>query len=531
MRFALLKSLCLSLLYACPAALSAQNLKTEEVATTFYRLPLKRLNPEFKTWSLHIQDMGGGVNRMQYEHIDSQIRWPGFDRVATQPDVLVELVITPLTVTSKEVKDVPLETTQNGNKVTVHQYWFQLTYSYLMKLRMSANGKLIAEQDFGSAAYGAEYYPQDRSSKASLDKEWNNDQYFIPKLRAEKVEQITNSMKQWLSSHYGYGFASEYFSLGYVKDKDDKYADLSEALAKFREALLYAKGKKDYLDEPFKSLCDQAVTIWKTGLLEVSSEKKARINPKVTEVIWQNLVLVAYANQQYDLVEQYFLDMPPPDNSMRFFQANIRASIADKKLRASSVPVVVDSPVEPPSASTPPTHDFILDRKGDTLFVKIILPPSATMPHGDSIWMQERVIVWEDNRQVTLQPTDISAYSYLGKYYEAYTWIDFQAKDPATRAKGMFVKRVLNGAIPIYVGYTPKPSLSDPTKIWIEKSTYYKEDGAIVSAGFLNFKKGVSKLVANHTSLAAKVQSGEYGREDFVKIIQEYNEWVKDQSR
>ncbi|MFZ5970932.1 MAG: hypothetical protein ACOYXA_05025 [Bacteroidota bacterium] len=531
MRCSLLKSLCLLLLYAFPPGLRAQNLKVEVVPTTFYRLPLKKLNPDLKTWSLHIQDIGGGVSRQQYEYLDSQIKWPGFERVATQPDVLVELVVAPLSVTSKEVKDVPLETTQNGNKVTVHQYWYQITYSYLMKLRLSAGGQLIAEQDFGSAAYGAEYYPQDRNSKLSLEKEWANDQYFLPKQRAEKVEQIANAIRQWLFSHYGYGFASEEFNVGYVKDKDGRYADLSEAMARFREALLYAKGKEHYLDDQYKSLSDQSVAIWKAALQEASNEKKARINPKVTEMIWQNLVLTAYAAQQYDVVEQYFAEMPTPDNSMRLFQANINASIADKKLRASSTTVTLASPVVTSSAGANVTRDYLVDRKGDTVFVKIILPPASTMPHGDSVWMQEKVMVWEDGRQVTLLPTDIIAYSYQGKCYETYTWVDFQDKNPTSRTKGMFVKRVVNGAIPLYVGYTPKSSSTDPTKIWIEKSTFYKADGAITTAGFLNFKKGVSKLVANHTGLVAKVQNGEYGREDFVTIIQEYNQWVKSQSK
>lgn len=175
-----MKNLCLLFLYGLLPGLHAQNLKVEVVSTTFYRLPLKKLNPDLKTWSLHIQDMGGGVNRQQYEYLDSQIKWPGFERVAAQPDVLAELVITPLSVVSKEVKDEPLETTQNGNKVTVHQYWYQITYSYLMKLRLSAGGQLIAEQDFGSAAYGAEYYPQDRNSKLSLEKSGPTISIFFP---------------------------------------------------------------------------------------------------------------------------------------------------------------------------------------------------------------------------------------------------------------------------------------------------------------------------------------------------------------
>jgi hypothetical protein len=60
---------------------------------------------------------------------------------------------------------------------------------------------------------------------------------------------------------------------------------------------------------------------------------------------------------------------------------------------------------------------------------------------------------------------------------------------------------------------------------------YYKKGDQLLEVMFLNFNRGVSKLVADYPELSERVKNGAYQREDFVKIISEYNEWMKNKTK
>ena len=48
-----------------------------------------------------------------------------------------------------------------------------------------------------------------------------------------------------------------------------------------------------------------------------------------------------------------------------------------------------------------------------------------------------------------------------------------------------------------------------------------------VCTSVLNFKKEVSKLVEDYPELSEKVKAGDFKRNDFEKIVYEYNRWKK----
>jgi hypothetical protein len=136
----------------------------------------------------------------------------------------------------------------------------------------------------------------------------------------------------------------------------------------------------------------------------------------------------------------------------------------------------------------------------------------------------------KDGKKVTVVPDDnIHGYFYKGVYRETLTWTKDMNTKPWTFEKH-FCKRIVNGAIDVYERYEVKPSFRDPSEMVVVKTLWYrnnkKDPYNVLAAGWLNFNKGVSKLVSDYTALSELVKNGEFKSDQFIKIAEEYNLWA-----
>lgn len=512
----------------------SQNIKYESKGIYFYRYPLKPLDKSVKTYSCRVEDLGDDLSPWQRDTLQRAMNIPGIANVKENGDVQLELIVNELSITNKETRDKPLETEQNGKKSILHQYWYEVTYSFPMKIRVISKGQTITEQDF-TGYFNTKFYPLDRSSLTALDKEYERDYSFKDNLRSERINQRKEEIRSWLFSNYGYGMVSEGIEIGYVKDKNGEYADLIKAHSLLYGAYFSADKKKDYLNETFKGQVNEAIAIWEKALLESSEDKKARIDPKVTAMIQGNIALAYYGLNDFDKSEEWLQKIRKAGNDTEQVVHSLKQMLRDKRSRfvangliAGVQPVVTEAGTQ--AVAINKVRNYIVTTRGDTVDVRFIIPSHDVMPFGDTLWLEDQIVVMKGNKREEIYPKEIHGYCYKGVFRESLTWIKDMNTSPWTY-ESKFCQRLLSGAIPVYRYSYVTTSMHDRTQKIVATRMYYKKGDQLLEVMFLNFNRGVSKLVADYPELSERVKSGAYQREDFVKVIREYNEWMKNKTK
>jgi len=529
----------------------SQNIKFEAKDIYYYRYPMKPLDKSAKTYSYRLEDLGNDLTPWQRDSLASALHIPGFQRVRENGDVQLELVVSPLTVTKKEAMDKPIDVEKNGKKSVMHQYWYDIMYTFPMKIRVVAKGQVITEQDL-EGFFTAKYYPQDNSSLSSLQQEYERDYSFKDRLHYERTEQRQREVREWLFSNYGYGLYGDRIEVGYVKDRKDEYSDLQKAFSLLYGAFAGADKKIDYLNDDFKARVNEAIGIWEAALKESGEEKSARINRKVTAMIYYNLGLAYYGLNNFDKAEEWLQKIgKEASSSTEHLTYTLKQVVADKRARFAAngfingvQPDLTDRGFARPASvkgGAPQTmaidpiagsgfRDYIVLTPGDTMDVRFVMPSHDSMPFGDSVWMEDQIIVLKDNKRVEIYPQEIHGYSYKGVYKESLRWVKDMNTSPWTY-ENKFCRRLVSGAIPVYKYYYVTTSMQNRTKQIVATRMYYRKGDQLLEVMFLNFNRGVSKLVADYAELSERVKNGAFQREDFVKIIEEYNAWAKNKSK
>jgi tetratricopeptide (TPR) repeat protein len=404
-----------------------------------------------------------------------------------------------------------------------------------MKLRVLLRGRLVSEQDL-PGIFNAEYFPEDRRSEAALKRLYDNDYHFRNRLLGERLHENKRSIRRLLFSEYGYGMQREGLDIGYVKDRKGIYSDLSKALSLMNEALKGADNKKDYLDDVFAGKVNEAITIYHKALEEASDDKKARIDPKVSTLIHYNLALAFYGLQKYDDAQSWLAKATSGEGPAKGRAQYLENRIANKIRRLNAREISVDESL--PMESGSPTlmndssdaGDFIILKSGDSVKVKFLMPSRETMPYGDSVWLQDKIIVWNNNKRMEATARELVGYSYNGVYRHAIRSTEDGSSVPPVMSY-KFCKMVESGAISVYDCYNVEPSFRDATRLIVATQGWYTKGEDTFKVMFLNFNRGVSKLVEDYPDLAEKVRGGTYEREDFNKVVREYNQWAATQKK
>jgi len=511
---------------SCPGL--AQNINFEWVGVSLYRLPLKPLTVEEKTYSTSIQDLGNQLDPTLRKTLQEALEIPGFTRKEGNAAVQVELIVSPLAVTSKELKDSPFTVEKNGVKTVYHHYDYLLNCSFPAKFRVVLKGGQTIEQEL-PAFFQTKYYGRKATTEIELQTQWESDYSFQTSLLKERTEERAKELKTLLFNHYGYGMNSENISIGYVKDKKGEYPHLTRAMALLREAFLYASNKELFRDETFESKVNEAKGLLEKELSQGNEDKKARINPKVMAMIHYNLGLVSYALQDFDNAREH-LGKTTASRSTEAEANTLLDKIRDQQTRlvANGLQANQDKILPGNSADAEPASpkmpaeikDYIVGKKLDTLEVRFLFPPTAAMPFGDTLWMQDKVVIATNGTPSEFFPDDLHGFCYKGIYHESLWWLEDVTTNPWTIAK-KFCKRIVHGAIPVYLCHQVITDEEGYKKV--ESRQYYKKDDKFVEVMFLNFNRGVSKLVSRDPALSEKVRNGEFKREDFLTIIQQYN--------
>lgn len=507
----------------------AQNIKFDDLSILTYRYPLRPLDKSIKSYSIMIQDLNANIPRDLLDTLDHAMMIPGYEKVKAGGDIQLELIVSRFSVTNKEAKDIPLE--QKDGSV-IHQYWYEIKYNLPAKLRLARGAQTINEFDL-PGFFTTEFYPDDRGSMRSLQQAYDNDLYFLDKLKNKRLMDINDELRRDLFSNYGYGMVYETIEIAYVKDKKGEYEDLSRAMSLLHGAFTYANNKKDYQDDFFKGKISEAIAIYEKALSESNSDKKARINPFVTSMIQYDLALAYYGLHNFDAAAEWSTKIKTAGRSDGSVYNTLMRKIEEKRNRfivngilegQSALPSL--APVVQPEIELKKFRDYIVDMAGDTLEVRFILPSKESMPQGDSLWLQDQIIVAKGSDNVTLRPSEINGYSYNGIFRETAVLLKDSRTSPFTYEK-KFCKQTLKSAISLYDCYSVESSFRDPTIKIVVTYKWYKKNAELLPVSFLSFKKEVARLVEDYPELSEKVKAGGFKRNDFEEVVHEYNKWKK----
>lgn len=113
--------------------------------------------------------------------------------------------------------------------------------------------------------------------------------------------------------------------------------------------------------------------------------------------------------------------------------------------------------------------------------------------------------------------------------YIVFDGILFRNPNMGNSIAGDFTVVLCEGPISVFREYYTSPITRDN----LESGLMFTKDGKVVSDFYLGkFEKKAAKLVGDYEALAEKIKSQKFGyfntEEDILRIVSEYNEWVKE---
>lgn len=176
---------------------------------------------------------------------------------------------------------------------------------------------------------------------------------------------------------------------------------------------------------------------------------------------------------------------------------------------------------------------WVVTTAGDTLHGRIKYANPGLMSYKVIFWDNET----PDDRQ-KFKGKDLQGFFIEddGVYWEMIKFNDGSLKLSKDQSESLFVRPIIKGRLSMYELYTlTNDKLLEqegntitilPTEL--ETTTYLQKAGgdmeSLKHVKFLNFKKGMGKIVDDCEAVSKKVASKEYGRGKLYQIIKEYNE-------
>lgn len=172
------------------------------------------------------------------------------------------------------------------------------------------------------------------------------------------------------------------------------------------------------------------------------------------------------------------------------------------------------------TSSTSTSHDFIIRKQQDTVKVLFIFPTAEATPLGDTVWMQNRIIVVANDETVEFLPEDLQGFCYNGSYYESICLVKDTTTNPWTTVR-QFCKRILNGRIQVYASNSVGNDEEGYHRVITD--LYYKMEDQFPEARTLIMNNTISKLISDCPPLSHKIKLNGLNSKDRLAFIRKYN--------
>ena len=285
-----------------PNVILAQKVKKETVGIYSYtQLPSDTRLKECKTYKVYPY---GDINSYEKDKINDVFKLPGFEkksRDAGNTDFVIKVEKYQVNIDKPE-KGSREEKVKNkdGTERKVKYYYYESKATYKFKIGVYKGEEEVyykilsgddnvrgSESSSSSTAY--ENYKKARSS-------------YLSNLSKSKLSSVDNALKE----KFCYLKKSVYLRSAHIKPKKYKYDDYEAAYEKMKNGYLVLKENENAIDE-VKDDLTKAIEEYKTILKESDiNNKKARVNNKVTTLLYVNIAHCYFLMKDYAKASEYY---------------------------------------------------------------------------------------------------------------------------------------------------------------------------------------------------------------------------------
>ncbi|UII23725.1 hypothetical protein [Fulvivirga ligni] len=290
---------------------NAQNLDKQKNSIKYTQLPVKPLPQEITQY--HIKtDLGyiysGDSKTETLSKIKGAAQIPHLEKTESEgAEILVRLE----SYYKSEVKYETVTKTEKRDDKEVSVTYYYLTFSYKYPLYYEV--KLPGEVDpyYTQFANGSQdmktYKSQEFRSSSDRGKWWGDNYKSVQsKLRTDLLNSNVSDMKSNVMKLFSYRKTVLYSRFFTVKKyKKFEYTDIDAAWEKAKSAIDYINEGDIVFNDDFNNTMMEAITMWQKVLDESDvDDKKARINKKVTEALYNNIFLAYSMMSDFEKAEE-----------------------------------------------------------------------------------------------------------------------------------------------------------------------------------------------------------------------------------
>jgi hypothetical protein len=318
-------------LYFCvlvmTAEVYAQKTDSERIKITLTQYPQKPFESSVKSYDVKVVN----TSTVQFSTVDitNKLRIEGLQFDRQHPDVLVVIAIDKVNLSQKVISETPPKDPNTPN-VTPATSWF-----YTLEATMETSLRIL------SADMKYEYYPHKFNPMTSTIKS----EPFPTEANAKKalglykpaagtfnslMNEAYFTFLDYANLNFGYRKIKEAVAINTIKSKDFDYADMDQALAKYKSAMeIYANNG---LTDDSKNQLSESVAIWEKNVGEYqANDKKARINSKNITEIYLNLVAANIWLNRYEEAQKY-LDLSANEKGNNGEKSQLNELIISRKV-------------------------------------------------------------------------------------------------------------------------------------------------------------------------------------------------------
>ena len=290
---------------------NAQNLDRQKNSIKYTQLPVKPIPQEIKKYHVRT-DLGfiysGDSKTETLSKIKGAAEIPHLEKTANEgAEILVRLE----SYYKSEVRyeSGTRKVKRDDKEITVTYYYIAFRYRYPLYYEVKLPGEVDPYySQFANGSKDMKSYTSQEFSSSSARNRWWNDNYksVQSKLRAELLSSNVRNMKSTVIKLFSYRKTVLYSKFFTVKKfKKYEYADVDAAWEKAKSAIDNIDEGDIVFNDEFNKTMMEAITMWQKVLDESDLDnKKARINKKVTEAIYNNIFLAYSMMSEFEKAEE-----------------------------------------------------------------------------------------------------------------------------------------------------------------------------------------------------------------------------------
>ncbi len=319
------------LLYFCllvsTSEIFAQKTDSERIKITHLQYPTQPLESNSKSYDVKV------VNQSAFQfntvELTNKLRIEGLQYDKEHPDVLVVISIDKVSLSKKVISETPPKDPSTPNATPATSWFYKVDASVETSIR-------ILTTDMKYEYYPHSFNPIPFSIKSEpFSNEANATKAMAtykpsPTAFNSVMNEAIYTFLDYANLNFGYRKLKEAVAISTIKSKDFDYADMDQALAKYKSAMeIYSTA--GLTDESKKQL-EEAVAIWEKNAGEYqANDKKAKINSKNITEIYLNLVAANIWLNRYDQAQKY-LDLSANEKGNNSEKIQLNDLIVSRKV-------------------------------------------------------------------------------------------------------------------------------------------------------------------------------------------------------